>query len=316
MPSAGLLALLDDITSLLDDVATMTKVATKKTAGVIGDDLALNANQVTGFSSAREIPIVLAVAKGSLLNKAVLIPTALAITAFLPFALKPLLMVGGAFLCFEGAEKVLHKIIHTRNLTPDTQEPSSNSAHLHQDPADMERLRVKGAVLTDFILSAEILVIALGAVQQSSLLVQSLALIAIGIGMTVVVYGSVALIVKADDFGVLLQRAQGEAFSARSRRRLGRIIIAGAPKLMQLLSFLGTSAMFLVGGEIFTHAVPALEHSIQSGREQLQSLIPLLPGTVGGGLLSLLTTVAFGFALGLGLVMLRATFQRLRKTSP
>lgn len=306
MPSAGLLALLDDITSLLDDVATMTKVASKKTAAVVGDDLALNANQLTGTSAAREIPVVAAVAKGSLVNKLILIPSALLITAFVPFLIKPLLMIGGAFLCFEGTEKVLHTFRHAKK------DVHLDAAVSDKDPPQIERERIKGAVLTDFILSAEILVIALGAAAGATLPVQALTLCTIGLGMTILVYGSVALIVKADDFGLFLQRMQGASTTTRVGRALGRGIILGAPKLMKLLSILGTTAMFLVGGEIIAHGIPSVESALLQTTELTSSLAPFGAGVIRGAL-NLIATVALGFCVGLAIVAMVAIAKRLRK---
>jgi len=307
MPSAGLLALLDDITSLLDDVATTTKVASKKTAAVIGDDLALNAHQITGTCANRELPVVAAVAKGSLLNKLILIPAALLITAFIPALIKPLLMVGGAFLCFEGVEKILHKLLHANKA------PTRDSTALaHTDPAELERERIKGAVLTDFILSAEILVIALGAASGSPLHVQALTLCAIGLGMTVIVYGSVALIVKADDVGLDLQRAQGQDLAARIRRGLGRLIIISAPRCMKLLSIAGTLAMFLVGGEILVHGIPPLEQGIHGLTQSLTSAVPAGLSTILAGASKLLATTAIGVSVGLATVTSINLLKRLR----
>jgi predicted DNA repair protein MutK len=274
MASAGLLALLDDITSLLDDVATMTKVAAKKTAGVVGDDLALNANQVAGTCASRELPVVTAVAKGSLVNKLILIPMALLITATAPSLIKPLLMVGGAFLCFEGAEKVLHRLF----VSPAKQ--STTPYTVATDPAQLERDRIKGAIVTDSILSAEILVIALGAAAGATFVVQALTLSVIGFGMTLLVYGSVALIVKADDCGVALQRIPGVSLSARCSRAVGRGIIMGAPLLMKTLSILGTAAMFLVGGEILIHGLPSFEHALTSVIDAISAQAPFIPGLV------------------------------------
>ncbi len=305
MPTAGLLALLDDITSLLDDVAMMTKVASKKTAAVIGDDLALNANQLTGSSAARELPVVAAVAKGSLLNKLILIPSALLITAFVPALIKPLLMIGGAFLCFEGAEKVIHKFFHAKEDIPlDDTSPDGT-------PEELERARVKGAIRTDFILSAEILVIALGAAAGATVLVQALTLSAIGLGMTVLVYGSVALIVKADDLGFFLQRSRGNSSITRLKRALGRGIILGAPKLMKLLSVLGTIAMFLVGGEIIAHGIPSIEHTLLRASELASSHAPLGSKVIEGAL-NLIGVVALGFGIGLALLLLVDIGNRLR----
>ncbi|WP_274584472.1 DUF808 domain-containing protein [Neisseria leonii] len=241
MASASLLMLLDDITSMLDDVALMTKMAAKKTAGVVGDDLALNANQVTGVSAERELPVIWKVAKGSLVNKLILIPAALLISWLAPWLITPLLMAGGAFLCFEGVEKLLHKFFPSGQAQPDEAEPMDENA------------KIKGAVRTDFILSAEIIVIALGvAGAGTGLAERALMLSAVGLGMTVLVYGLVALIVKLDDFGLYLMN------KGRTAEAAGRGIIAVMPWLMRGLSIAGTLAMFLVGGGIIVHGIPAV----------------------------------------------------------
>jgi predicted DNA repair protein MutK len=260
MAASSLLALLDDIATILDDVSVLTKVAAKKTAGVLGDDLALNAQQVSGVSSERELPVVWAVAKGSAINKAILVPAALAISAFAPWLVVPLLMVGGAFLCYEGVEKLAHRFLHSA---------AEEEAHREElvramaDPAvdlvALERDKIKGAVRTDFILSAEIVTIALGAVAGAEFGVRVGVLVGIAALMTVGVYGLVAGIVKLDDLGLHLSRCS-DAF----RQRLGRGILAAAPWLMKALSVAGTAAMFLVGGGILAHGVPALEHGVEA----------------------------------------------------
>ena len=240
MAFSSLFTLIDDIASILDDVALMTKMAAKKTVGVVGDDLALNANQVTGASSDRELPIVWAVTKGSLVNKIILIPIALLLSAFLPWLIVPLLMIGGAYLCFEGVEKILHKFIaheeHEEKITFN------------------EAAKIKGAIRTDFILSAEIIIIALGELTEASLLTRIISLSIVGIGITVFVYGLVALIVRADDFGLYLIKKGGVAKS------IGNAILVIMPKFMRSLSFIGTLAMFLVGGGIFVHNVDFIHH--------------------------------------------------------
>jgi predicted DNA repair protein MutK len=245
--AASLLLLLDDIASVLDDVAVMTKVAAHKTAGVVGDDLALNAKQVTGVEPARELPVVWAVAKGSALNKAILVPAALAISWLVPWLIPPLLIVGGAFLCYEGAEKILHVLRHRRGhgaragSSPATPEP------------DSERRKIGGAIRTDFILSAEIIVITLGVVASSPLATQVGVLVAVAILMTVGVYGLVAAIVKVDDLGLALASCRPPVIAG-----LGRAIVAAAPWMMRGLSVAGTAAMFLVGGGIVSHQLPAV----------------------------------------------------------
>ncbi|MDF1505871.1 DUF808 domain-containing protein [Roseisolibacter sp. H3M3-2] len=257
MPATGLLALVDDVASLLDDIALLTRVAARKTAGVIGDDLALNAQQVTGMRADRELPVIWAVAKGALLNKVILVPAALLISAFVPRAITPLLMAGGLFLCFEGFEKLWEK------LRPETPEHRAERAARVQAVADpsvdvvaFEKARVKGAIRTDFILSAEIVVIALGTMANEPIVRQIAALAAVGIGVTVLVYGLVALLVKLDDIGLRLQRGgpggPGYAF--------GTVLLRGTPWVMKTLSVVGTAAMFLVGGGILAHGIPPIEH--------------------------------------------------------
>ena len=240
MAFSSLFTLIDDIASILDDVALMTKIAAKKTVGVVGDDLALNANQVTGASSDRELPIVWSVTKGSLVNKVILIPIALLLSAFLPWLIVPLLMIGGAYLCFEGVEKILHKFI----------------AHEEHEAKTTfnEAAKIKGAIRTDFILSAEIIIIALGELTEASLLTRIISLSVVGIGITIFVYGLVALIVRADDFGLYLIKKGGVAKS------IGNAILVIMPKFMRSLSFIGTLAMFLVGGGIFVHNVDFIHH--------------------------------------------------------
>jgi hypothetical protein len=253
--ATSLLALLDDIASVLDDVATLTKVATRKTAGVLGDDLALNAQQVSGVRAERELPVVWAVAKGSLRNKAILVPAALAISAFAPWAITPLLIVGGLFLCYEGAEKLVHKFLHSGRDDAHRAKLSRALTDPSVDLVALERDKIKGAIRTDFILSAEIIVITLGTVAAASLSTRIGVLVGISLLMTVGVYGLVAGIVKLDDGGLALTRSASTALQS-----LGRAILVAAPWLMKTLSIAGTAAMFLVGGGILTHGIPALHH--------------------------------------------------------
>ena len=259
MAAGSLLALLDDIATILDDVAVLTKIATQKTVGVLGDDLALNAQQVAGVRAERELPVVWAVAKGSMVNKAILVPAALAISAFVPGLITPLLIVGGLFLCFEGVEKLAHKVLHSK------EEDDAHHAELTQALADpnadlaaVERDKIKGAIRTDFILSAEIIVIALGTVAGQPLGTQVAVLVGIALLMTVGVYGLVAGIVKLDDLGLYLSHRGG------AQAALGRGILRAAPWLMKALSIAGTAAMFLVGGSIVVHGVPVLHHAMQA----------------------------------------------------
>ncbi|WP_269530993.1 DUF808 domain-containing protein [Chitinimonas sp. BJYL2] len=259
MAASSLFALIDDIATILDDVAVMTKVAAKKTAGVLGDDLALNAQQVSGVNADRELPVVWAVAKGSVRNKVILVPAALLISAIAPWAVLPLLMLGGAFLCFEGVEKLAHKFLHK----PEEDE-AHHAEHLRAlaDPAvdmvEMEREKIRGAVRTDFILSAEIIVIALGTVANAPFGQRVAVLVGIAAIMTVGVYGLVAGIVKLDDAGLHLSKMRQAA-----AQQVGRALLWLAPWLMKSLSVLGTAAMFLVGGSILIHGVPAAHHLIE-----------------------------------------------------
>ena len=306
MAAASLLALIDDIASVLDDVAVLTKAATKKTAGVLGDDLALNAQQVSGVAADRELPVVWAVAKGSLLNKAILVPLALAISAFAPWAVTPLLMVGGAFLCYEGFEKLSHRFLHSRE--EDAAHKAEHRRALAEPPQDLvalEKAKIKGAVRTDFILSAEIIAITLGTVAGAPFVTQLTVLSGIGLIMTAGVYGFVAGIVKLDDAGLHLSRAAGAQAWQGFKRAIGRGILAAAPWLMKALSVAGTAAMFLVGGGILTHGLAPLHHAIEVlvqhvegwGGALAASLTPLLADAVVGivaGALVLLVVTAVG----------------------
>jgi predicted DNA repair protein MutK len=257
MAASSLLALIDDIASVLDDVALLSKLAAKKTAGVLGDDLALNAQQVAGVSAERELPVVWAVAKGSLVNKAILVPAALAISALAPWLVTPLLMVGGAYLCFEGFEKLAHRFLHHDGDEAERAALKQALADPQVDLVAFERDKVKGAVRTDFILSAEIIAITLGTVAEAPLPTQLAVLAGIAVVMTVGVYGFVAAIVKLDDAGLYL--SQRRAAIARS---VGGALVKAAPWLMKALSVAGTVAMFLVGGGILVHGVPPLAHAI------------------------------------------------------
>jgi len=259
MAGSSLLVLIDDIATVLDDVALMTKMAAKKTAGVLGDDLALNAQQVSGVRAEREIPVVWAVAKGSFVNKLILVPSALAISAFVPWLVTPLLMVGGAYLCFEGFEKLAHKFLHSK------EEDEAEHTQLTEAVADpatdlvaYEKDKIKGAIRTDFILSAEIIAITLGTVADASLTQQVVVMSGIAIVMTVGVYGLVAGIVKLDDLGLWLTQKPGQM-----AKKIGGGILSAAPYMMKTLSVVGTAAMFLVGGGILTHGVPVLHHWIE-----------------------------------------------------
>ncbi|MBU2294794.1 MAG: DUF808 domain-containing protein [Gammaproteobacteria bacterium] len=304
MAGASLLTLLDDIAAVLDDVALMTKVAAKKTAGVLGDDLALNAQQVTGVRAERELPVVWAVAKGSFRNKLILVPAALLISAFAPWAVTPLLMLGGAFLCYEGFEKLAHKFLHSKD---ESQSKHDELRTAVADPAvDMlafEQDKIKGAIRTDFILSAEIIAITLGTVAMASFGKQVVVLSGIAILMTAGVYGLVAGIVKLDDAGLFLSQRNGEGLINRLQRSLGRGLLLTAPYLMKGLSVVGTAAMFMVGGGILTHGVHAaqvwidqLAQSVAASSGVLAALLPTLLnagiGVIAGAITLLLVSLA------------------------
>ncbi|MGQ0530716.1 MAG: DUF808 domain-containing protein [Panacagrimonas sp.] len=295
MAASSLLTLLDDIATTLDDVAVMTKVAAKKTAGVLGDDLALNAQQVSGVKADRELPVVWAVAKGSALNKLILVPAALAISAVMPWAILPLLMIGGAFLCYEGFHKIAHKFLHSA-----AEDAAHHAEHLKAladpqvDIATFERDKIKGAIRTDFILSAEIVVISLGTMADADFTRQLLVLSSISIAMTVGVYGLVAGIVKLDDAGLYLSQAVD-----RARRSLGRAILWFAPRLMKTLSVVGTAAMFMVGGGIVVHGIAPLHHAVEDlaagsgalAAAILPTLISAGVGVLTGGLIVLVLSL-------------------------
>lgn len=296
MAGASLFALLDDIAALLDDVSILTKVAAKKTAGVLGDDLALNAQQVTGVSANRELPVVWAVAKGSLVNKAILVPAALAISAWLPWAITPLMMIGGAFLCYEGVEKLAHKFLHSKD--EDDAHKAERLKAMADEKVDLvafEKDKIKGAVRTDFILSAEIIVLSLGVVSNQPFAQQVATLIVIALGMTVFVYGLVAGIVKLDDIGAWLLD-KGRALAA-----LGRGLLYATPWLMRGLSIAGTAAMFLVGGGILVHAIPALHHFI----------VGLVPANLEW-LANAVGSVVVGVVIGAVVLTVVTLFQRMR----
>lgn len=301
MAGSSLFALLDDIASVLDDVSVLAKVAAKKTSGVLGDDLALNAEQVSGVRAERELPVVWAVSKGSLLNKAILVPLALAISSFAPWGVTPLLMIGGLFLCFEGVEKLAHKFLHSPE---ELRAEHEVLRHALTDPeidlVAIEKDKIKGAIRTDFVLSAEIVTIALGTVATEPFVTRLVLLSGLGVAMTVGVYGLVAGIVKLDDLGLLLTRDGSSTFS----KAIGRGILKAAPYLMKTLSVAGTAAMFLVGGGILTHGIPPVHHFILHVGETVQDV-----GGIGGFLrvvVPMLLDAATGIvsgALALAVVM-------------
>ncbi|MBF0155909.1 MAG: DUF808 domain-containing protein [Magnetococcales bacterium] len=330
MPASSLLVLIDDIAAILDDVAAMSKIAAKKTAGVLGDDLALNAEQVSGVRTERELPVVWAVAKGSLVNKAILVPLALLISTVIPWAVMPLLMVGGAYLCFEGSEKLLPGSHGDHAGGPSGPHPQSSTtgmgmvpaagaAHpaldpeeIHSEkidpekidlekiePENIEKEKIRGAIRTDFVLSAEIIVISLGTVSLAPFLTKLSVLTVIALVMTVGVYGLVAGIVKLDDAGFYLVGRSGESLSCRGQRAVGRFLLRLAPVLMKGLAVVGTAAMFLVGGGIVAHGIPWVQevaHALSREVETLQGVGWLLAAALPQ-LVNALTGVVVGFAL-------------------
>lgn len=297
--ASSLLALLDDIATVLDDVAVLTKVAAKKTSGVLGDDLALNAEQVSGVRAEREIPVVWAVFKGSMLNKFILVPAALAISAFAPWLVTPLLMIGGLFLCFEGVEKITHKYLHSDEEAAHKEEIKQVLLDPQADLVAFEQDKIKGAIRTDFILSAEIIAITLGTVTEVDLLTRSLVLSGIALLMTLGVYGLVAGIVKIDDLGLYLSK-QGSVL----KQRLGDIILAAAPWLMKILSIAGTAAMFLVGGGIITHGIPPLYAWIHQFTDGLGGTMSIV--------VPLLADAAIGIVAGVIVLSIVQAIQRVR----
>lgn len=295
MAGSSLLVLIDDIAAVLDDVALMTKMAAKKTAGVLGDDLALNAQQVSGVRAEREIPVVWAVAKGSFINKLILVPTALLISAFAPWAVTPLLMLGGAYLCFEGFEKLAHKFLHSK---ADDQAEHAQLVEAVADPATdlvaFEKDKIKGAIRTDFILSAEIIAITLGTVADAPLMQQVIVLSGIALVMTIGVYGLVAGIVKLDDLGLWMAQKPGQLV-----RDIGNGLLRAAPYMMKSLSVIGTAAMFMVGGGILTHGVPAVHHWIETVSQSIGGITWLMPtllnaivGIIAGAVVLAVVSVA------------------------
>ena len=301
--ASSLLALIDDIASILDDVALLTKVAAKKTSGVLGDDLALNAQQVSGVSADRELPVVWAVAKGSFINKAILVPAAIAISYFASWLVTPLLMVGGAFLCFEGFEKLAHKFLHSKAEDAAHQEELLNAiVDTSKDMVALEKDKIKGAIRTDFILSAEIIAITLGTVQSSPLTTQIAVLTGIAILMTVGVYGLVAGIVKIDDLGLhLTEKHRTGSF----KHSFGRGILWFAPYMMKTLSVVGTAAMFLVGGGILTHGFPAIHHWVDGFTSGQNSLLT--------SIISLSTDAVVGILAGAAVLAVVTLVNRIRK---
>jgi len=304
--ASSLLILLDDIATVLDDVAVMSKVAAKKTAGVLGDDLALNAQQVSGVRAERELPVVWGVAKGSFINKLILVPLALLISVVAPWLINPLLMIGGLFLCYEGVEKVLHSLHHKKAKTKEAAE--TEFAAIETDLAKFEKEKIKGAIRTDFILSAEIVVISLGTVATAAFMNKVIVLSIIAIVMTVGVYGFVAMIVKIDDLGLYLTEQ-----ASNLKQSVGRGLLAFAPKLMKTLTIVGTIAMFLVGGGIITHTIPWFHHLTENSVDHIQH-IPTV-GNIIGAVTPTLMNLVIGFIAGLLVLMVIALIQKFKPKS-
>lgn len=312
MASASLLTLLDDIATLLDDVAVLSKVATKKTAGVLGDDLALNAEQVSGVRAERELPVVWAVTKGSFLNKLILVPSALLISAFLPPLIIWLLILGGLFLCFEGAEKVFHSVFASSHDKQLANEQHQQKLKAMEDPkldlVTMEKDKIKGAIRTDFILSAEIIVIILGTLQNTDFTTQVTVLSLLAIGFTIGVYGLVAAIVKIDDLGLYLLRKSVSGSFNGLQRAAGRGLLIMAPILMKSLSIVGTAAMFLVGGGILVHNIDAIHHWREAITQWLTETLGSVANIIGGITFEGLV----GLAAGAILVALFSVIKKIR----
>lgn len=300
--ASSLLLLLDDIATVLDDVAVMSKMAAKKTAGVLGDDLALNAQQVSGVRAERELPVVWRVAKGSFINKLILVPLALLISVVAPWLINPLLVVGGLFLSYEGVEKIMHTLQHKKAQT--AKEAQLELIQTEQDLAAYETEKIKGAVRTDFILSAEIVVISLGTVADASFLTKVTVLSVIAVAMTVGVYGFVALIVKIDDIGLYLTEQ-----ATKFKQRIGRGLLAFAPILMKTLSVVGTAAMFLVGGGIINHAIPFVHHFTEDTVEYVQD-IPTM-GSIVGSVTPMLMNLVVGILAGILVMIVVALVQKV-----
>ena len=313
MATGSLFALLDDITTMLDDVSVMTQVAAKKTAGVLGDDLALNAQQVSGVDASRELPVVWAVAKGSFINKLILVPTALLLSFLstksgISWLIPALLMIGGAYLCFEGAEKIAHAFLHKKH--PEVKSKENHDAQLHQamqnpdsDLVALEKDKIKGAITTDFVLSAEIIVIALGTVAGKAFADQALVVSLIAIIMTVGVYGLVAGIVKLDDIGLYMMLRKGKSIIKQIIRKIGQFLLNTTPYLMRFLSIAGTAAMFMVGGSIIGHGLPFVHHVSESMIANLQAvsgvlaaIAPLLLDAIVGLVVGAICVVLFTLA--------------------
>ena len=314
MAGSSLFTLLDDIATLLDDVAVLSKVAAKKTAGVLGDDLALNAEQVSGIRAERELPVVWAVFKGSAINKAIMVPIALLLSEFAPWIIMPLLMLGGAFLCFEGFEKVTHRYLHAAKEDDEHKQRLQAIANENVDMVAFEKSRIRGAIRTDAILSAEIIVIVLGTVQEAELITRIAVLSFLAAAITVGVYGLVAGIVKMDDVGMHLIEKRDSTRLARIQRWFGAWILRMAPRLMSTLSIVGTAAMFLVGGGILVHGIPIMAEGLHIVEAWAHGLP--VGGGVAGVIAALLYTGLFGFVAGGVIVGVYLVFKRLLSIRP
>lgn len=310
MAGASLLTLIDNIATLLEDISVLSKVAVSKTAGVLGDDLALNAQQVHGLDAHRELPVVWAVAKGSLVNKAILCPSALALNFVAPWAVTPLLVFGGVYLCFEGVEKIFHKYLHGKEEEKHQDELVAALADEKVDMVAFEKERIQGAVRTDFVLSAEIIVITLGLVAKEPFSYQVGVMISISMIMTVGVYGLVGGIVKLDDIGLAMSKVKGESFSSRTRRWIGRFLAQAAPKLLKVLSVIGTIAMFTVGGGIIAHGITPLGEPLHHFAEHVAEWSHL--GRMMEVLVSYLFNAVVGLLFGAAALLAVEGFKRLR----
>ncbi|MEE9343167.1 MAG: DUF808 domain-containing protein [Gammaproteobacteria bacterium] len=307
MAGSSLLVLIDDIATLLDDVSILAKVAAKKTAGVLGDDLALNAEQVSGVNADRELPVVWAVAKGSFKNKFILVPAALLISAVAPWLITPMLMVGGAFLCYEGFEKIAHTLLHSKE--EDAAQHTKTLEAISDPTVDLvefEKDKIKGAIRTDFILSAEIIVISLGVVKDAPFPTQVLVVSIMALLITTIVYGIVAAIVKLDDAGLYLLKTEAKNLMGGLKRTIGKAILKVAPYLMKTLSIVGTAAMFLVGGGIILHGLPFTHDAMHHATEYAQA-IPDVGKFAAAITPTLMNAVAGIFFGGVVLVVVNAT---------
>lgn len=275
--ASGFFAIMDDIAALMDDVAVASKVATQKTAGILGDDLAVNAEKATGFLSSRELPVLWAITKGSFLNKVIIVPIAILLNIFFPVVIKYILIAGGCYLAYEGVEKIIEYIFHKKKEKPEVVENPDESSN-----PEAEKAKIKSAITTDFILSIEIVIIALGAVLNKPLTIQILTVCVVAILATVGVYGIVALIVRIDDAGYkLIKHSNNKGFLTK----LGRLLVQALPVIIRILAVVGTIALLLVSGGIFAHNIDMLHH-----------FLPEIP--------SMIKELLFGIVVGLIMVVI------------